>query len=56
MVFVSFQNAGSGNYQVCVANTRVGSFDVNVYNGANGPSGNRGEALVLNWSLIRVGN
>jgi hypothetical protein len=56
MVFVSFQNAGSGNYQVCVANTRVGSFDVNVYNGATGPSGNRGEALVLNWSLIRVGN
>jgi len=54
---VAIQNpVTAGLYQTSVAAVRVGSFDIFVYNSGAGPAQDSSDAIVLNWSIIRVGS
>jgi hypothetical protein len=46
----------AGIYQATIAAVRVGSFDIFVYNSGAGPAQDSSDAIVLNWSIIRVGS
>jgi hypothetical protein len=58
IVLVGVQNSQGGQYIAGVSNTRIGSFDVTVQNMANAGAANdnRTDAVILNWSIIRVGS
>jgi hypothetical protein len=43
-------------YQVCVGKVAVGSFNISVYNCDSGAGSAHSDAIVLNWSLLRVGS
>jgi hypothetical protein len=54
-IFVSVQNTNCPLMMVSVANTRVGSFDVSVYNAA-GAGNDASYTANINFGIIRVGN
>ena len=58
IVLVSIQNpiTTPNPYQVCVGGTSVGSFVISVYNTSSGGGSAHSDAIVLNWSVIRVGS
>ena len=55
IVMVSVQNSNCPLPQVTVANTRVGSFDVAVFNAA-GAGNDASYTMNINFGIIRVGN
>ena len=55
IVFVSVQNSNCPVPQVSVANTRVGSFDVCVFNGS-GAGNDAAYTMNINFGIIRVGS
>jgi hypothetical protein len=55
IVFVSVQNSNCPLPQVSVANTRVGSFDVAIFNAA-GAGNDASYTMNLNFGIIRVGS
>ena len=55
IVFVSIQSSNCPVPQVAVANTRVGSFDISVYNGS-GAGNDAAYTMNINFGIIRVGS
>ena len=55
IVVVSVQSSNCPLPQICVANTRVGSFDIAVYNAAGGGN-DAAYTMNLNFAVIRVGS
>jgi len=55
IVFVSVQNSNCPVPQVSVANTRVGSFDICVFNGS-GAGNDAAYTMNVNFGIIRVGS
>lgn len=55
IVFVSIQSSNCPVPQVAVANTRVGSFDICVYNGS-GAGNDAAYTMNINFGIIRVGS
>jgi hypothetical protein len=55
IVFVCVQNSNCPVPQVTVANTRVGSFDICVYNGS-GAGNDASYTMNINFGIIRVGS
>jgi hypothetical protein len=55
---VAIQNSvtSPNPYQVCVGKVAVGSFNISVYNCDSGGGSAHSDAIVLNWSLLRVGS
>jgi hypothetical protein len=56
IVFVSVQNTSCPVPQVSVANTRVGSFDVCIYNAGSGGAQDGAWTMNVNFGIIRVGS
>jgi len=54
---VAIQSSVFANlYVASIANVRVGSFDIILSNTGSGGPSNRGDAVILNWALLRVGS
>ena len=43
-------------YSVGIGGVRAGSFDITLFNNATGGGSSHSDAVVLNWSLLRVGS
>jgi hypothetical protein len=57
IIIVNIQNSVTtpNPYMVCVGKVSVGSFQITLYNMDSGGGSSHSDAVILNWSLIRVG-